>query len=210
MRGSMEWFLRRCRLGGSMPNEQIIEPSPFSRFCPQNAEGVPLFMMIVLFIVCWIFLYVDLVSYLTVIAIWGLSLFFMIYMFFLLIKKQFKKSLFYIAPILLAFLLGCSPLNIFISADTLPIKKSFYHSRHFIEFLIQKNIFNREMIDTEHINSRYKEWRLKKYSGSDYVLVYDVTDEIISHDQNIRDGCSYSVFKVDEHFYMLQIVCGIK
>lgn len=166
----------------------------------------------------WLFYYADFVPQLLIlIAMEIFSTFCIIVALYLLIKKKFKKCVLLMLPVVLATLVGFTPINTVLGVPDWLRIELLAHSRHYVEFLIQKNIYLPEIAAIEN-GTEYKEWRVSSNTWTIFSIVFDEKDKVINKngtsingrsyiDNGITyfsKGDSYDVYKVGKHFYMVE------
>ncbi len=173
----------------------------------------PVWIMFLLEFAYWVYWYNEnLVSFLIFLGLLFFSLLCIFSAIYQLLKKNIKKCICILLPVV-----------VLVSIQTNTIGRAFAHSRHYVEFLIQKNQYIPEIAELEDkIDNRtvlYKEWCIAESStglsvtsssSTKYWIVFDAKDEIqkkdgtsFSYTEGRNDIIEFQIYKVGKHFYVL-------
>jgi hypothetical protein len=163
----------------------------------------PTIVALLYFLQWWVFLYhgsgdIQIILFIIILIIFPAVC--IISALVLLVRKKPKSFVSFIFPALL--------LVFMLSPWSNPVRDIFFHSRHYVEFHIQKRFYFPEMNDPDKLPP-YKEWLIKEHHNiSKYKIVYDLNDSLDEREKRkeaeLNDpDWGYSITRVGRHFYML-------
>lgn len=165
----------------------------------------PTILMMSIIFENWLYLYDGLAVFLTGLMINAMAVIFIGYSIYLFMRRKPKRAMCFLIPVLIAALLGTlliSPLR----EITMPLRRIYHHSHHYVEFLKYDKKYNIRKYVAEN-KPDYKEWSLVNRGIFMRSIVYDKNDELIKKDSTEDNICHYSVFRLGEHFYMFETFC---
>jgi hypothetical protein len=181
-----------------------VESSPAVSRKKRSITLWPSIVMLSLLLGSWVFFYNDVAL---IFFAFGLNLFAavcLICFLYQMVRLRPKKSAYFLIPVLLLASTGF--MLIPRVAAMWPIRKSFFYSRDYVEFLVYDARHHIEA-EVRQNGYRYKEWHLPKHSGTYYQIVYDVTDATARRDGIEGGGCTDWVTWVGGYFYFVRVEC---
>jgi hypothetical protein len=173
--------------------------SVFSRL--MTIKLLPTYIMLLLIFIFWIWIYNQFVLVVAALFVLILSIIYILVVVILLLFRKFKLSLYFIVPVLLATMLGTLPIDLVLPIDTWPVRNKMIHARHYVEYVIQRNVVHPEMKYMTD-NSPYSEWVIHADFSDDYKIIFDPTDRILNDDDKVIKDRSIHVYSLGNHFYM--------
>ncbi len=165
--------------------------------------SAPSFLLLLFIIIKWVFYYSGIISVIFDLVVVVLSPLCIITFVWQLIRKKIKQCAFIILTIAVAWFMVFPHSN-----------KVIPCLRHYVEFLIQKNIYIHEMNEINK-DTKYKIWDVEENEDHIYRIIYDPSDETAKEDYTYRmktiNGKEiptnyYYIYKLGNHFYMREEV----
>ena len=151
----------------------------------------------------WVFFYDDELLLLIWVGIQFFGAVSLVWLVCLIVSRRLNRSLSFLIPILLA----ASLEGWFIPAPLMSlISTAFTDSRDYVEFLIYdaKHHIRAEVSNTK---PEYKKWHLYKPSGTDFSIVYDVTEKTLKEDGTGEGRCYSEILSLGDDFYFVRVTC---
>ena len=163
----------------------------------------PSIVALALLFAFWVFFYDDEMLLLIWVGIQFFGAVSLVWLVCLIAFRRLNKSVSFLIPILLA----ASLEGWFIPAPVMRlISTAFTDSRDYVEFRIYdaKHHIRAEVRNTK---PEYKKWHLYKPSGTDFSIVYDVTEKTLKDDGTEEGGCYSEILSLVDDFYFVRVTC---